>query len=84
MRYSWDLETAATKELVDLIRKDYGGNICVFDHTVGEIQSALYNASENLRKNETIVDTELRVYALLNKCSAFDLKLHGQSVESMI
>lgn len=84
MGYSWSLETEAAKELVDLIRKDYGGNICVFDHTVGEIQSALYNAAESLRKNEIIVDTELRVYASLNKCTDYDLKLHSQSVEGMI
>lgn len=84
MGYSWGLETEAAKELVDLITKEYGGNICVFDHTVGEIQSALYTASESLRKNETITDTELRVYASLNKCTSYDLKLHSQSVEGMI
>lgn len=84
MGYSWSLEIEAAKELVELLQKDYGGNICVFDHTIGEIESALYNASESLKKNETIVDTELRVYSGLNKCTAYDLKLHSQSVRGMI
>lgn len=84
MGYSWNLEIEAAKELVDLIRKEYGGNICVFEHTVGEIESALYNASESLKKNETIVDAELRIYSALKNCTEYDLKLHSQSVRGMI
>ena len=32
-----------TRELVDLIRKEYQGNICIFQHTYQEIASALSN-----------------------------------------
>lgn len=84
MGYSWELEIEAAKEFVDLIQKEYGGNICVFEHTVGEIESALYTAAESLRKNETIVDTELRVYSLLKKCTEYDLRLHSQSARGLI
>lgn len=84
MGYSWNLEIEAAKEFVDLIQKEYGGNICVFEHTVGEIESALYTAAESLKKNETIVDTELRVYSALKKCTEYDLKLHSKSVRGMI
>ncbi|MBE5926557.1 MAG: hypothetical protein E7270_06300 [Lachnospiraceae bacterium] len=84
MGYSWSLEIEAAKELFELIHKEYGGNICVFEHTIGEIESALYTASESLNKNETIVDTELRVYSGLNNCTAYDLKLHSQSVRGLI
>lgn len=84
MGYSWSLEIEAAKEFVDMLQKEYGGNICVFEHTVGEIESALYTAAESLKKNETIVDTELRVYSALKKCTQYDLKLHSQSVKGMI
>lgn len=84
MGYSWELEIEAATELVDLIQKEYGGNICVFEHTVGEIESALYTAAESLRRNETIVDTELRVYSSLKECTEYDLRLHSQSVKRMI
>ena len=84
MGYSWKLETEAAQELVNLIRKDYGGNACVFEHTIGELESALYTASECLDKNKAIVDSELRIYAELNNCSAYDLKLHSQSVRETV
>ncbi|MBQ3558019.1 MAG: hypothetical protein IJA07_00715 [Agathobacter sp.] len=82
--YSWNLEIEAAKELADLIQNDYGGNVCVFEHTIGEIESALYNASEYLDKNEIILDNELRIYAELNKCTAYDMKLHSDSVRGNI
>lgn len=84
MGFSWNLEIETSKEFVDLIKKEYGGNICVFEHTIGEIESALYNASECIDKNEIIPDTELRMYVELNKCDAYDLKLHSQSVKALI
>ena len=82
--YSWNLEIESARELADLIQKDYGGNICVFDHTIGEIESALHNASEYLEKNEIILDNELRIYTELNTCSAYDMKLHSNSVRENI
>ena len=84
MGYSWKLEIEAAQELVQLIQKDYGGNVCVFEHTIGELESALYTASECLDKDETIVDSELRIYAELNNCSAYDLKLYSQSVRGIV
>ena len=84
MGYSWNLEKEAAQELVDLIRNEYGGNICVFEHTIGELESALYTAAECLSKNEAIIDPELRIYAELNNCNAYDLKLHGKSVKGMV
>lgn len=84
MGFSWQLEIDAVKELVDLIRNEYGGNICVFEHTVGEVEAALYNASGCIERGEVIQDTELRMYVELNKCDAYDLKLYSQSVVSKI
>lgn len=84
MGYSWKLEKEAAQELVELIQKDYGGNVCVFEHTIGELESALYTASECLDKNEAIADSELRIYAELNNCSAYDLKLYSQSVRGIV
>lgn len=84
MGFSWKLEKESAQELVDLIQKDYGGNVCVFEHTIGELESALYTASECLAKDEAIIDSELRIYAELNNCSAYDLKLHSKSVRGIV
>lgn len=84
MGYSWNLETEAAQELVDLIQKDYGGNICVFEHTIGELEAALYTASECLKKGEVIIDSELRIYAELNNCNEYDLMLHSHAVKKTV
>ena len=72
MGYSWQLEVDAATEFLNLIRSEYGGNICVFEHTIGEIESALANAADSLKRGEQIFDYELRAYAMLKKCDAFD------------
>lgn len=41
--YSWPELVQETRELVDLIRKEYKGDICIFQHTYQEISSALSN-----------------------------------------
>lgn len=84
MGYSWNLESESSKELSDIIKNEYGGNICVFEHTVGEIEWALNNAAESLKRGDLIGDYELRLYAELNKCNEYDFKLHSQSVRNMI
>lgn len=84
MGFSWTLEIESTKELTDLIEKEYGGNICVFEHTVGEIESALYNAAETIKRGEVIADYELRMYVELNKCTDYDLRLQSQSARATI
>ena len=82
--YSWNLEVEATKELADLIVKEYGGNICLFDHTIGEIQYALNTAADSIKRGEIITDYELRTYVELNKCTDYDLKLYAQTAKDTI
>ena len=82
--YSWKLEVEAAKELSDLIVKEYGGNICLFDHTIGEIQYALNTAADNIKRGELITDYELRTYVELHKCTDYDLKLYAQTVKDTI
>lgn len=84
MGYSWQLEVDAARELLQLIVNDYGGNICVFEHTIGEIEAALLNAAESLKHGEQIFDHELRVFASLNKCNAFDFELYYNEVRNTI
>jgi hypothetical protein len=82
--YSWQLEVDAAKELLNLITVEYEGNICVFEHTVGEIKGALAGASESLKRGEQIFDLELRTYAELKKCNAFDFDLYSVTVRDNI
>lgn len=84
MGYSWQLEVESAQEFANLIIKEYGGNICVFEHTIGEVESALYNAAESLKRGEEIYDYELRMYSSLNKCNEYDFKLFSQSVRQVI
>lgn len=84
MGFSWTLEVEATKELIDLIKSEYGGNICVFEHTIGEIESALFNAADALKCGEKIYDYELATFAVLNKCNVYDFELYIKSVRKRI
>jgi hypothetical protein len=84
MGYSWKLEVESTRKLLNLIVEDYGGNICVFNHTIGEIECALLNASENLKNNKQISDYELRMYAELNNCDEYDFELYKDEVRKKI
>ena len=74
MGYSWQLETESAKELYNLI-KSYKGEIYVFEHTIGEISSALNHAYDNLKRHEPINDTELRIGVELNNRDIFDLEV---------
>ncbi|WP_152614237.1 hypothetical protein [Robinsoniella peoriensis] len=84
MGYSWKLEVESAQEFANLIEKEYGGNICVFEHTIGEVESALYNAAESLKRREEIYDYELRIYSTLNECNEFDFKIFAQTVRQTI
>lgn len=84
MGYSWQLEVDSAKELLQLIVNEYGGNICVFEHTIGEIEAALFNAAESLKRGEQIFDFELSVFAILNKCDAYDFELYFNGVRNTI
>lgn len=50
--YSWPELVQETRELVDLIRNEYKGKICIFHHTYIEIYSALSNEVHALAYGE--------------------------------
>lgn len=63
--YSYISEVKSANELVKIIR-DSGGIICAFEHTVKEVDNAIYSAREQLKTNH-IDDIELDQYAKINK-----------------
>lgn len=79
--YSTVIYSQSIQQLVDIIRNDYGGNICVFEHTVAEVGSALYNAHIALDNNQDIYDDELRFYQKLNNIDSDDLRVDSESVQ---
>ena len=84
MGYSCKLEIESAKELVNLVINEYGGNIGVFEHTIGEVESALYNAAESLSRGDDIYDYELRMYSIINNINAYDFKIYANSVHKII
>lgn len=79
--YTTEIYSQSIKQLVNIIRNNYGGNICVFEHTVSEAASALYNAYISLDKNQDIHDDELRFYQKLNNVDSDDFKIDSESIE---
>ena len=79
--YSTEIYSQSIKQLVDIIKCNYGGNICVFEHTVSEVGSALYNAHVALKNNQDIYDDELRFYQKLNNIDSDDLRIYSESVQ---
>lgn len=83
MGYSWKLEIDSAKELVELI-KSYNGDICIFEHTIGEIEFALSNAADCIKKKEVILDYEFRASVELNGYNDYDLLLVKNSIRNII
>jgi hypothetical protein len=81
--YSSQLYVEAAFELVKMIREKYKGNICVFEHTIGEVSSAIYNAYTQLKSDYNIEDNELMLYYHNNKSELDleDLRIYSESVE---
>lgn len=79
--YSWEAETTAAKEILDLLKNIYKASICIFDHTLGEIKHALEVAKTDLEKKGYISDDELDFFSYKNNFSASDFRIATQTVE---
>ena len=82
--YSWSLDVGAITELVDLISKEYGGNVCVFEHTLEEVSYAFKTAADNLSRGETIQDSELRYAVVSQRLDSTVLNALSHSVTDLI
>lgn len=76
--YSWPEMVTGTRELVNLLREEYGGQICIFQHTYQEICSAISTEIAALTPGNTVRENwELECFRRLNsyKKSQFSLDL---------
>lgn len=81
--YSWPELVQETRELVDLIRKEYQGNICIFQHTYQEIASALSNEIHALEYGDE-ENYELECFRKINSYKKDRFKLDLQKLERKI
>lgn len=84
MGYSWDAQVQAAKELIQLITKEYGGKIAVFDETIQEVSHALASAGLSYKRREQINNSELRAYAMLHPKEADLLEDSADAVTAWI
>lgn len=70
--YSWTAQVDSTRELYELITKEYGGIICIFPQTLTEIKNAMDKAGKSFQRSgaSAIGDSEIRLYAQLNSTGA--------------
>lgn len=68
--YSWGFQVQAARELMQLITKEYGGKVCVFEQTINEVSNALEVAGKAYKKGNVIPNKELQTYATLNPTAA--------------
>lgn len=70
--YSWTAQVESTRELYELITKEYGGNICIFPQTLTEIKNAMGKAGKSFQSGgaSAIGDDEIGLYAQLNPTGA--------------
>ena len=79
--YTTEIYQQTVTQLVDIIKNEYKGNICVFSHNVQEVKSALYNAHIALKNGNDIDDNELRMHQKLKNKDSNDFKVDSDSVE---
>lgn len=84
MGFSWTALVEGTRELLDLIVKEYGGKICIFEHTLKEVEFALGSASENLKRNGNVENAELRAFKLLNNFDHYNFYIEAKSARNKI
>lgn len=68
--FSWGAQVQSAKELINLITKEYGGRIGIFQQTLIEVMGALRRAGDEYASGRSIYDNELRMYAELNPSGA--------------
>lgn len=70
--YSWTAQVDSTRELYELITKEYGGIICIFPQTLTETKNAMEKAGKSFQRAgaNAIGDAEIRLYAQLNPTGA--------------
>lgn len=82
--YSWELEVMAAKEMIDLIRNEYEGKICVFEQTISEVVAALQDARNELRGKRQISDRELNFFQKTKKFEVDDFDIASSSIRTTI
>ena len=68
--FSWNAQVSATRELVRLIIDKYEGKIGILEHTLEEVERALFQAGKAFQAGRPISDTELNIFAELNPTKA--------------
>lgn len=81
--YSWPELVQETRELVELIRNEYRGKICIFQHTYEEISSALSSEIHALEYNEE-ENYELECFRKINSYKKEKFKLDVLNLEKKI
>lgn len=81
--YSWPELVQETRELVDLIRKEYKGDICIFQHTYQEISGALSNEIHALEYGDD-ENYELECFRKINSYKKERFKLDLLKLENKI
>lgn len=68
--YSYAEQVISTKELYNLITKDYNGKVGVFNQTINEVENIMEKAGEKYKKRQIINNPEIRAFIEMNKTEA--------------
>lgn len=83
--YSWPEMVTGTRELVNLLRTEYGGQICIFQHTYQEICSAISTEIAALAPDNTLRENwELECFRRLNSYTKEQFDMDLQFMEHKI
>lgn len=82
--FSLPYYTETTKELVQLITKEYEGKICVLSHVLDEIKHAIRLAEKDMLKKGYIDNFEFDYFQKLNKYTYDDFRIARDSIESRL
>lgn len=83
--YSWPEMVRGTRELVELLRKTYGGTICIFQHTYQEIAAALSSEIAALSPRSNVKENnELECFRRLSSYTKGKFQIDLQMLEQTI
>ena len=84
MGYSFPAFVQATRELVELLTKEYEGKVMVFEQTISEVSNALSTAGTEFKKKKIISNFELRGYVSLNPSGAELLEEKAEAISAIM
>lgn len=73
-----------TKELIDLIKREYDGKVCVFEHVIREMKAVIAFAEQDMQNKGHVDNFEFEYFRKSHNYTADDFRIEKDSVKEKL